>query len=80
MRLSTIIRAIVRPYVAPLLYVNSWDGGIVVVLGPPTGAGFSVCHRPGILDSPTRRIVRKIGDLEIAWWGRDTLVHPVGAP
>lgn len=88
MKLSTIIRAIVRPHVElrrsqgeiALLIERDFDraGGIPyrakwgVGLVLRTGGDWS-------FQTPPRAREVRIGDLTVAWWGRDTLVHPTEA-
>lgn len=69
MKLSTIIRAIVRPYIA--------KDDETIWIGRDRGPGFGISTVP--IQWVHRATVFKIGDLEIAYWGRDTLVHPVEA-
>lgn len=71
MKLSTIIRAIVRHEIA------RDDEAIYVTFAGDPGPGFGISSVP--IRWPSRATVRKVGDLEIAWWGRDTLVHPTEA-
>lgn len=73
MKLSTIIRAIVRPHVAQLVNVSNDEDMFAVGL-LSSGRGFGLAERGHVSWVP-RAQVRHIGDLEIAWWGRDTFVH-----
>lgn len=66
MTLGTIIGAIVRPYIA--------KDDETIWIGRNHGAGFGISTVP--IQWLPRATVRRIGDLEIAYWGRDTLVHP----
>lgn len=77
MKLSTIIRAIVRPWVR----VYGGDDRTWFMFGPENiaGPGFGLSVS-GKGRWTKRATVRRVGALEIAWWGRDTLVHPVEAP
>lgn len=72
MKLSTIIRAIVRPW----MRLHEHDDAAWIMFGPENvagpGFGVAVNSRRGWT---ARATVRHIGDLEIAWWGRDTMVH-----
>lgn len=74
MKLSTIIRAIVRPYVEAESDEHEFTLNFLGLFGP----GVGVAARANAF--PKRATVIKVGGLEIAWWGRDTLVHPVEAP
>lgn len=76
MKLSTIIRAIVRP----ALELSSGDDRITFrALGHSGfGIGDVACWQSD-LSWPARARHLRIGDLTVAWWGRDTLVHPVEA-
>lgn len=72
MKLSAILRAIVRPYIKADVDERSVCVQSVVYSGP----GFYVTSQRGWCERPLRATVRRIGDLEVAYWGRDTLVHP----
>jgi hypothetical protein len=73
MKLSTILRAIARPVVD----VRSDDENLIVTLGGSSGPGFGVvAFWQASLGWPARARTCRIGHLTVAYWGRDTLVHP----
>ncbi len=73
MKLGTVIRAIVRP----ALELSSGDDRILLRALGPSGFGIGmVANWQSDLSWPARARCRRIGDLTVAWWGRDTLVHP----
>jgi hypothetical protein len=78
MKLSTILSAAVRPWLRfdrHIKYDQSW-----VTIGPDreSGYGIGLSINPDRCWVPRARTFR-IGDLTVAWWGRDTLVHPTEA-
>lgn len=76
MKLSTIIRAIVRPVVK----IHSIDEWFIASTDEDFWAGAAVGVFCFPRDIPARATsVKILGDLTVAWWGRDTLVHKTEA-
>lgn len=81
MKLSTIIRAIVRPIVQIDVTNNMFRcvaakyniGACAMVVDDYT----SIARGLDIMPYPRRAREWQVGHLTVAWWGRDTLVHPV---
>lgn len=76
MKLSTIIRAIAQGIVP----VRQDSHHLMITSSSNLGPGIRIrvtgFFAPPV---PTRARLTSIGNLEIAWWGRDTLVHPTEA-
>ena len=72
MKLSTILRAIVRPIVDVQVF---YDALQVQILGA-SGPGLLISDTRPTYGYPPRTTHSQIGGLHVAYWGRDTLVHP----
>lgn len=76
MKLSTIIRCMAQRHID----VDSTEYSTTLFTDGTTGPGLGVvafCDR--FSTWPERATTYRIGDLTVAWWGRDTLVHPTEA-
>jgi hypothetical protein len=72
MKFCNILRAIVRP----LVEVQVYDDALQVQILGSSGPGLLVSDARPMYGCPPRATHSQIGGLHVAYWGRDTLVHP----
>lgn len=71
MKLSTILRAVVRPIVE----VQVFDDALQVQILGSSGPGLLISDARAMYGCPPRTTYSQIGGLHVAYWGRDTLVY-----